>query len=219
MRRLLLPLAALLVLAACNPLAAMDDGPGISVTSAQVTQARAELPRLRAAAGETYVGYDRARFGQAWTDDYDGPWGHDGCDTRSQVLRRDAVAGSVSPAAGCKVRAGRWVSPYTGQTVTVRAKVQVDHIVPLGYAWSRGAYAWPAERRVQFANYPTNLAAVDASSNEGKGDSGPAEWAPDLRSAWCGYATRFTLVSAQFAVGITRDDRSALESMLRTCPA
>ena len=164
------------------------------------------------------AGYSRARFGQAWTDDNSDPtWGHDGCDTRNQVLRRDAVAGSVSPAAGCKVRAGRWVSPYTGQALTARAGVQIDHVVPLGYAWGHGESGRSQDERTRLANDPANLLAVDARSNESKGDRGPASWQPPRRAAWCGYAARFVLVASAYRLSVTAADRSELAGMLSSC--
>ena len=35
--------------------------------------------------------YRRAAFGDAWTDDTDAPGGHNGCDTRDDILNRDLV--------------------------------------------------------------------------------------------------------------------------------
>src|SRR5699024_5516147 len=35
------------------------------------------------------TGYDRAMFGQAWSDDVTDDGEHNGCDTRNDVLRRD----------------------------------------------------------------------------------------------------------------------------------
>jgi hypothetical protein len=35
--------------------------------------------------------YRRAAFGEAWTDDNDAPGGHNGCDTRDDILNRDLV--------------------------------------------------------------------------------------------------------------------------------
>ena len=68
-------------------------------------------------------------------------------------------------------------------------EVQIDHVVPLGAAWARGARDWPQSERERFANDPVNLLATSASANESKSDRGPAEWLP--RSAYrCAYAVQ-----------------------------
>ena len=43
-------------------------------------------------------GYDyrRAAFGDSWTDDTDAPGGHNGCDTRNDILDRDLVDKTLS---------------------------------------------------------------------------------------------------------------------------
>ena len=52
-------------------------------------------------------GYDRSRFGVAWTDDVTVADGHNGCDTRNDILRRDLVAVEIKPGSnGCAVLGG-----------------------------------------------------------------------------------------------------------------
>ena len=72
--------------------------------------------------------------------------------------------------------------PYTNQTISfvrgaqVGAAVQIDHIVPLAYAWDMGARDWNDAMRVRFANDPANLLAVAGQANQDKGDQPPAAW-------------------------------------------
>ena len=86
-------------------------------------------------------GYDyrRAAFGDAWTDDNDAPGGHNGCDTRNDILDRDLVDKTYVAIRRCPaaVATGTLHDPYTNETINfVRgnqtgAAVQIDHIVPL----------------------------------------------------------------------------------------
>jgi hypothetical protein len=72
----------------------------------------------------------------------------------------------------CTVIRGKWIDPNTGDTFTNGREVEVDHLVPLKWAWDRGAYSWPEEKRVEFANDFANLFVVAGSANRSKGAKG-----------------------------------------------
>jgi hypothetical protein len=84
-------------------------------------------------------GYDyrRAAFGESWTDDNPAPGGHNGCDTRNDILDRDLVEKTYVSIKRCPnaVATGTLHDPYTNTTVAfvrgaqVGAAVQIDHIV------------------------------------------------------------------------------------------
>lgn len=185
-------------------------------------QARADLATI---AVRTIPGrdpsYDREKFGDAWSDAGIGiAAARNGCDTRNDVLKRDARPGTVRFKAGtrnCKVVRGTWVSPYTGATVTVPRRLDIDHVVPLARAWSAGAKAWGPQRRLNFANDPDNLRAVDAASNRSKGDLGPSAWRPK-RPYQCSYAIVYIRATQKYGLPLTRSDVTALRDMLKTCP-
>jgi hypothetical protein len=110
--------------------------------------------------------------------------------------------------------------PYSGRTVTFAkahaAEVQIDHVVPLGAAWARGARDWPQSERERFANDPANLLATSASANESKSDRGPAEWLP--RSAYrCAYAVQWVRGSTSYKLAVTRPDKASLTTLLGRC--
>ncbi|EUA90423.1 hypothetical protein I551_3131 [Mycobacterium ulcerans str. Harvey] len=69
------------------------------------------------------------------------------------------------------VATGTLHDPYTNTIVVfqrgarVGQSMQIDHIVPLSYAWDMGASDWPAARRLRFANDPANLLAVQGHAN------------------------------------------------------
>ena len=130
--------------------------------------------------------YRRAAFGDSWTDDNNAPGGHNGCDTRNDVLDRDLVDKTYVSIKRCPtaVATGTLHDPYTNATIAfvrgdqIGASVQIDHIVPLAYAWDLGARNWTDEMRLRFANDPANLIAVAGQANQDKGDQEPADWMP-----------------------------------------
>jgi hypothetical protein len=195
----------------------------LTVDARQVAAARKNLPNLTVHA-RTGRGYKRVKFGPAWTDDNTIPrYGHNGCDTRNDILRRDLTGETFRAGSRCVIVTGTLLDPYTGKTIRFvkarAAEVQIDHVVPLSYAWSEGAGAgpWTFALRKNFANDPLNLLAVDGDANQEKGDSGPAEWKP-RDGARCLYAVRWTQITVRYRLPITPADKTALTTMLATCP-
>ena len=168
--------------------------------------------------------YRRDAFGDSWTDDNAAPGGHNGCDTRNDILDRDLADKTYVSIKRCPdaVATGTLHDPYTNSTVAfvrgaqVGAAVQIDHIVPLGAAWARGARDWPQSERERFANDPVNLLATSAAANESKSDQGPAEWLP--RAAFrCAYAVKWITVSTRYKLVVTQPDESSLTTLLSRC--
>jgi hypothetical protein len=170
--------------------------------------------------------YRRAAFGDSWTDDNAAPGGHNGCDTRNDILDRDLVDKTYVSISRCPnaVATGTLHDPYTSETINLvrgnqtGAAVQIDHLVPLAYAWDQGARNWTDEMRVRFANDPANLLAVDGPINEDKSDGEPAVWMPPNHAFWCQYAVQFAAVLRGY--GLPVDQRSAvvLRDAAATCP-
>ncbi|MFG1923992.1 HNH endonuclease family protein [Cryptosporangium sp. NPDC048952] len=198
-----------------------DPGSVADPSAASISQARSTLGKLRVTTipGKD-ASYERDKFGDAWSDAAKGvKFGGNGCDTRNDILRRDAKPGTVrtkSGTTGCKVTGGTWVSPYNGGTYKSTKKIQIDHIVPLARAWASGAKRWSAARRLAFANDPDNLVAVDGSSNQSKSDKGPSAWRP-AKQYQCVYAVRYVKSLSKYELPITSTDKSALKSMLDGC--
>lgn len=155
--------------------------------------------------------YSREAFGPSW-EDVD----RNGCDTRNDILQRDLVQTRIDPG-GCTVVSGTLNDPYTGKTIQfVRGKdtsaaVQIDHVVPLSYAWKNGASSWDAEKRLQFANDPDNLMAVDGPTNGSKSDKGPSEFMPPNEAYQCEYIGKFQAVTQKYDLTITSEDQQFIE--------
>lgn len=170
--------------------------------------------------------YRRDAFGESWDDDNDAPGGHNGCDTRNDILDRDLVEKSYVAITRCPtaVATGTLIDPYTNATIAfvrgnrVGASVQIDHIVPLALAWDLGARNWSDALRLRFANDPANLLAVDGPANQDKGDSEPAVWMPPNRAFWCQYAVQFAAVLRGYGLPVDAPSARVLREAAGTCP-
>ncbi len=163
--------------------------------------------------------YQREFFGQTWYD-YD----RNGCDTRNDILGRDLVNITYKEGTNnCKVLSGTLNDWYTGTTVQFKAGkdtsrlVQVDHIVPLSWAWHHGADEWDDETRLRFANDPLNLVATVGKENQSKSDSGPGEWLPTDPRGICMYAERFTAILDEYDLQVGLQDRAMMRGILIEC--
>jgi hypothetical protein len=170
--------------------------------------------------------YRRDAFGDSWSDDNSAPGGHNGCDTRNDILERDLVDKSYVPIKRCPtaVATGLLHDPYTNAEVAFTrgektgAAVQIDHIVPLALAWDLGARFWTDDLRLRFANDPANLIAVDGPTNQDKGDGEPATWMPPNRAFHCQYAMQFIAVLRGYALPVDAPSAVALRQAASTCP-
>ena len=124
------------------------------------------------AASQSSGKYNREMFDH-WSDD-DG-----NCiNTRHELLMKLSTSTVDTGKNKCTAERGRWLDPYTGKTFYNARDLDVDHVVPLKWAWDHGADQWTDEKRKQFANDEANLFAVQASVNREKGAKGPLEWLP-----------------------------------------
>ncbi|WP_113704867.1 HNH endonuclease family protein [Nonomuraea lactucae] len=175
------------------------------------TLARRMLAQLRVARPLSIRGYGHRRFQPRWAH-------HRGrCDAREVVLARDGRR--VRRNAACHPVKGVWYSPYDGRWLKSEKLVDVDHVVPLAYAWRSGASRWSQARRRAFANDLTRpeLITVSHSANIAKGGQGPQSWRPRRRGYWCRYATSWITVKHHYRLFVTRKEKVALLNMLRTC--
>ena len=156
--------------------------------------------------------YERQAF-RHWVD-ADG----DCQDTRAEILAEQSLEPVVYWPGGCRVIQGLWVDPYTGQVSNSASEVHVDHVVPLAYAWFRGAWAWTPERRREFANDRYNLQVVRARVNVQKGSKGPSGWSPGEQ--WkCEYGVRWISLIVRYRIAASNLDLAALDQMANSCPA
>lgn len=109
----------------------------------------------------TDTAYSREHFGSGWADT-DG----DCQDSRAEALIETSSTPVIfDDSRRCRVVRGRWISPFTGAVIQNASSIDIDHVVPLRWAWEHGANKWPEPKREQFANDPRNLWPVELSLN------------------------------------------------------
>ena len=178
---------------------------------------------IKGAAPQT--GYDRSQFGPDWTDNVAVNGGHNGCDTRNDILRRDLYPYQImANTNGCVVASGTLNDPYSGKVIefvrgtTTSSAVQIDHVVALSDAWQKGAQQLTLAQRTELANDPLELLAVDGPTNAPKRDSHAATWLPPNKSFRCTMVSIQVNVKAKYGLWVTPAERDAIDTVLNTCP-
>ena len=142
-------------------------------------------------------------------------------DARAEVLIEESRSPvSFATDKGCRVTAGEWLGPWSGEVFTDASDVDIDHHVPLGHAHASGGWRWDADRKREYANdlaNPPSLQVTSASVNRSKGKKPPDAWRPDNRAGWCRYAADWVDVKARWQLTVTQAEISALKDMLGHC--
>lgn len=173
-----------------------------------------ELGKLAVKGRAPKTGYSRKQFGDGWGEIND-------CSVREVVLARDLMDEKTDEK--CRIQSGVLTDPYTGKTIHFQrgAKtsqlVQIDHVVALSDAWQKGAQQLTAEQRVQFANDPLNLLAVDGPANQAKSDADAATWLPPHKPFHCQYVARQVAVKRKYQLWVTEAEKEAMTRILLSC--
>lgn len=161
------------------------------------------------------VRYVRKEWHPRWADT-DG----DCQSTRHEVLIEESLVPVTLDARGCKVVAGKWLDPYTGDVFADPRQLDIDHLVPLAEAhWSGGA-EWSRERKRRFANdlsSPHTLVAVSAGANRAKGARDPAEWMPPDRAHHCEYVRQWVAVKSRWGLGMDPAEEEKVRQVRSEC--
>src|SRR4051812_5422671 len=184
--------------------------------------ARATLARLPVKGWDRNTDFSRYRFGQAWSDDVNVEFGHNGCNTRDDILRRD-LGDLIVRRGTCYAQTGLLHDPYTGQTVAftrgpaTSEAVQIDHLVSLSDAWYKGAREWDDQRRRDFANDPRNLLAVSGQANFDKAFRDANGWLPPNEGFRCEFVAKQIDVKAAYGLWLSRNEKRAMQDVLAGC--
>ena len=130
--------------------------------------------------------YDRASFVSAsfWTK------------TRKLIVRRDKIE-------------DQWICKYSGTIITNQTDIDVDHIIPLKYAWLHGASKWTFDKRKEFAVDPENLISVTEHENRSKGDDGLILYLPLNNKAF--YVTQWKTMAEKYGIKLTRVEKKIIK--------
>jgi len=190
----------------------------------EVTQPKEVLSLVPGSAAETLeilevkgraakTGYSRDQFGSGWVK-------VNGCDTRNIILYRDLVDAVLDKE--CTVLSGTLNDSYTGKVITFQksdgSAVQIDHVIALSDAWQKGAQLLSREMRIQLANDPLELIAVDGDANQQKSDGDAATWLPSNKSFRCEYVARQIAIKQKYSLWVTIAEKEAIKGVLTTCP-
>jgi len=187
---------------------------------ASTVTASAVLETLAVKGRAPKTGYERSQFGPAWSD-----VDRNGCDTRNDILNRDLTSIIYKPGThNCLVLSGTLIDPYSGEKiafergVATSSEVQIDHVVALSNAWQTGAFKLTYEKRLAFANDPTNLLAVKGRLNSQKGDGDAATWLPPRKDIRCAYVAQQIVVKAKYGLWVTPPEKATMVGLLSKCP-
>lgn len=151
--------------------------------------------------------YDRYLF-RHWIDE-----DKDGFNTREEVLISTSISVVIIDEDN-KIVHGTWLCPYTGTVTHDPRTLDIDHIVPLQWAWKHGANEWDSDRRKAFANDGNNLIAVVSRINRVKGAKGPSAWLPPNLYFGHTYINRFVSVIERYQLRCPGDCyQSRLEAL------
>ena len=184
--------------------------------------ARAQLAALPVKGWDRGQDFQRWRFGKAWSDDVNVEFGHNGCNTRDDILRRDLTDLVVRPGT-CYAQSGVLHDPYTGAVIPfVRGPdtsntIEIDHVVSLADAWYKGARSWDPQRRLDFANDPRNLLAVSPQANFDKAFRDAASWLPPNTAFRCDFVARQVAVKTAYGLWLSAKEKQAMADVLSRC--
>ena len=191
-------------------------------TSPDYDDARAQLAALPVKGWDRQTDFSRYRFGEPWSDDVNVEFGHNGCNTRDDILRRDLTQLVVRPGT-CYAQSGVLIDPYIGESIAfVRGPdsseaIQIDHVVSLSDAWYKGARDWDEQRRRDFANDPRNLLAVGAKANFDKAFRDANAWLPPNPAFRCEFVALQIAVKAAYRLWVSANEKRARAAVLDHC--
>jgi len=153
------------------------------------------------------VKYTRSSFNH-WIDT-----DKDCLNTRHELLMQQSTDIVRTGDNKCIISRGRWLDPYTGKVFLKASDVDIDHVIPLKWAWMHGASRWSKDKREQFANDPANLFVTQNYVNRAKGAKGVLEWLPPLRSFHCQYVLRFNRIMKHYGLKVSNRDAQSLRRL------
>ena len=201
-----------IILAAAPPVIEKSQTSPVPVVVEATGSAAKALEALAVKGRAPKTDYSRSQFGSGWST-------VSGCDTRNIILHRDLQDPVLDEK--CSVVSGTLNDPYTGTIINFvkgSSDVQIDHVIALSDAWQTGAQNLTREQRVQLANDPLELIAVQGDANQQKSDSNAASWLPSNKAFRCQYIARQIAVKQKYTLWIIPAEKQAMLDVLATCP-
>jgi hypothetical protein len=142
--------------------------------------------------------YSRDKFGTGWNT-------FKGCITvREHVLIINTKDIITMDSKNCTLLSGEWYSIWENKHFTDPRDMDIDHTVPLKWAYQHGADKWTPKQRNDYANNYVDqyhLVPLSAHSNRSKSDKGPDEWMPSYNR--CLYIKTFTNIVSKYKLTLS----------------
>lgn len=142
---------------------------------------------------------------------------NDGLNTRHELLEKMSLSNVTYNSKHTLVLKGKWYGAYSNKYYYVTKDLDIDHIVPLAWAHSHGAYKWSKSKKAKFANSESNLIPVEKSLNRAKGAQSPATWLPPYKPYRCQYVIRFDRLVKQWGLTYFSNEKRIIDKMIRQC--
>lgn len=108
-----------------------------------------------------------------------------------------------------------WICQYSLETIYNSTDLDIDHIVPLKYAFSHGGSKFTNATKNAFATDDSNLVAVNEHENRSKGDKGVLKYMPPNNQ--CFYLRRWYYMVNKYRLTIDIDEYGYITRGLKAC--
>lgn len=154
--------------------------------------------------------YSRDKFGSGWNT-------YKGCITvREHVLIENSKDMVVMDSKSCDVEKGKWFSIWENEYYYDSKDLDIDHTVPLKWAYTHGADKWTLKQRNDYANNYVDqyhLVPLSSHNNRSKGDRGPDRWMPPYNR--CLYIKTFISIVNKYKLNFTINEKNKINELLK----
>jgi len=131
-----------------------------------------------------------------------------GClSVREKVLIDNSLKPIKMKSTNCEIISGEWKPIWENKTYINPKEVDVDHTVPLSWAWKHGANKWDKQTKINYANNfkdTYHLLPLSIKANRTKSDKGPDEWLPETNR--CMYINIFMDIVNKNKLQLSEDE-------------
>lgn len=152
--------------------------------------------------------YSRDKFGEGWNN-------YRGCiSVREHVLIENSKDMVVMDPKNCNIEKGRWYSIWENRYFDDPKNIDIDHTVPLKWAYIHGANKWSDAQRNEYANNyidEYHLTPLSIYNNRSKGSKGPDRWLPPYNR--CLYIKTFIAIVHKYDLKFTEIEKTKIDSI------
>jgi hypothetical protein len=131
-------------------------------------------------------------------------------DTRARILIDRAINSVVLNQEGNRVLFGTWYDHFSGMVLSKAdaQRVQIDHVIPVCWAWAHGADTWTEEMKKAFYNDERFLQILESGTNSRKSDHGPDRFLPVNQVFACEYIRTFNFGVREYNLKLSNKEIS-----------